>query len=182
MGKNRLLIFTERGKTNMTKNIMNEYDWIKNIDVSDLTPHMTPISMYEIQNIEPGEIDFDEVAYLISKDSPIFLNSSEIQEHKNDRPPIENWDFVKKEFFLLVCTEDKKYLRLKEQIKNESSKSKTTILAIVSAYIGDKLGIEISGIIGFCAIFLYMLAKIGKEAFCCKYLPIYSPDNQLKPQ
>jgi hypothetical protein len=48
----------------------------------------------------------------------------------------------------------------------EGEKGTKSIVAIISAFIGSVLGVEATLLTGFCAVSLYAILKVGKEAYC----------------
>lgn len=87
----------------------------------------------------------------------------------DQRPPKKYWDCVKSEFLVFLCSSDKKYSELWNRLGKIENQGTTAIVGVISAYMGDKLGIEAGVASGFVAVCLYGALKIGKEALC-KYL------------
>ena len=85
---------------------------------------------------------------------------------KPAKSEIKYWDLIKAGFVSFLCTEDKKYDDLRKKLNIKIRQGKTTAVAMISAVMGEKLGLESTSIIGFCAIILYFVIKIHKEAFC----------------
>ena len=65
-----------------------------------------------------------------------------------------------------MCTDDKKYSKLRGQLSVESTKGTNAIVALISASIGSLLGVQATLLAGFCAVAMYAIVKIGKEAYC----------------
>ena len=142
-------------------------DWIEKIDNSELQ-YLAPSLFVFSDDIETAA----SLLYREGKASP--LASSEdrakaIERIKNElesRPPKKYWEAVKNEVRILICTDDQKYLKLREQLTLESEKGTKSIVAILSAFIGSVLGVEATLLTGFCAVSLYAISKVGKEAYC----------------
>ena len=142
-------------------------DWIEKIDNSELQ-YLAPSLFVFSDDIETAA----SLLYREGMASP--LASSEdrakaIERIKNElesRPPKKYWEAVKNEVRILICTDDQKYLKLREQLTLESEKVTKSIVAILSAFIGSVLGVEATLLTGFCAVSLYAISKVGKEAYC----------------
>ncbi len=142
-------------------------DWIEKIDNSELQ-YLAPSLFVFSDDIETAA----SLLYREGMASP--LASSEdrakaIERIKNElesRPPKKYWEAVKNEVRILICTDDQKYLKLREQLTLESEKGTKSIVAILSAFIGSVLGVEATLLTGFCAVSLYAISKVGKEAYC----------------
>lgn len=76
------------------------------------------------------------------------------------------WELVKKEIRLLLRTKDRKYTKLRKDLNTYGENSKHTIVALVSAGIGQSLGIAGGVITGLVAIVLFAVVKIGISAYC----------------
>ena len=86
----------------------------------------------------------------------------DISKIKPAKATWQYWEPVKKQIHLLFCTNDTRYDELRQKIKH----LKTPVATYIAAYIGAKIGIEPTKIIGFCAICIYFTVKIHKEAIC----------------
>ncbi|PHS61394.1 MAG: hypothetical protein COB00_13160 [Alcanivorax sp.] len=91
----------------------------------------------------------------------------EVLEMLSDkRPPKKYWECVKAEVFLLVCTKDKKYANLRKQLDDVTARAQTSAAWLVASGIAATLGISAAVIAGLCAVALYGIIKVGKEAYC----------------
>jgi tetrahydromethanopterin S-methyltransferase subunit G len=89
-----------------------------------------------------------------------------IKSSSNTRPKKEYWPLVKDEFRIFLCTNNDKYTVLWKKLAQLEDKSTTTIVAVISAYMGSKIGVEGGLLSGLVAVCLFGMLKIGKEAFC----------------
>lgn len=97
----------------------------------------------------------------------IIQNKVNIFGDKDDpRPNEKYWHFVKQEFFEFLCLSSPKYEGLWERIGKVESKGTTAVVATLSAYFGDTIGVAAGILSGFVAVCLYAVAKLGKEAVC----------------
>jgi len=134
------------------------------VDTNELVLEAPFLSLLEISSESPKKYSMDDMAFMSVQN--FYASASPPPKNyinrKNDN--LRYWEPVKNEFVLLLCTDDKKYDELRENIKNY----KTPVLTTVSAAIGAKLGVESAVIMNFCATCLYFAIKIHKEAFCAE--------------
>jgi len=144
-----------------------DLDWTDKIDEQELVAYAPPLAF-----VREGALDAEEAAAFLYKGGP-FPPQMALKPRRHvfemrvdDRPPKKYWEQVKKEMYLLICTEDEKYIKLRKEIAKATKKSGASITAVVAATLGDLLGVEATLLTGFCAIALFGVAKIGKEAYC----------------
>lgn len=143
-----------------------DLDWIAQIDEMELVAYAPPLAF-----VREGAFDIEEAAAYLYKGGPFPPELSlkpqrPFEMRVDDRPPKRYWKQVKKEVYLLICTEDEKYAKLRKRIGKTRKKSGASIAAVVAAVLGDELGAEATLLTGFCAIALFGVVKIGKEAYC----------------
>jgi hypothetical protein len=80
--------------------------------------------------------------------------------------PKPYWRQVKKEMFLLICTEDSKYSTLRTEFGKHSTKTTTTVVGVVSAALASTIGVAAGVIVPLCALALYAALKVGVSAYC----------------
>ena len=142
-------------------------DWIKKIDKSELQ-YIAPSLFVFSDDVETAA----SLLYREGMASPLASSEDKekaIERIKNElesRPPKKYWEAVKSEIRILICTDDEKYSKLRKQLTLEGEKGTKSIVAIISAFIGSVLGVEATMLTGFCAVSLYAISKIGKEAYC----------------
>jgi len=76
------------------------------------------------------------------------------------------WSYLKREFYILVCTSDKKYADLRRQLAASSGKSQVALISLISAAAASSIGIAAGILTPFCALCVLALLRMGKEAFC----------------
>ncbi|MDA3917527.1 MAG: hypothetical protein PF690_11215 [Deltaproteobacteria bacterium] len=126
------------------------------------------LAMLEIDSESSKDFSLDDMAYFLANENS-FCASAEIPDKnkiKQTKSDLRYWDLIKKEFISFLCTDDKKYDDLRQKLNTKMNQGKTTAIGIISAVMGEKLGLESTSIIGFSAILLYFAIKIHKEAFC----------------
>ena len=137
------------------------------------------LSELELQSLAPPLFVFDDdietAASLMYREgiaSPVASTEEDstmidrMRVELNSRPPKNYWIAVKSEIRLLVCTDDEKYRKLREQLSLEAKKGTAPAVAAISAVVGSVLGVEATLIAGFIALALYAVIKVGKEAYC----------------
>ncbi len=87
----------------------------------------------------------------------------------DDRPERKYWEYVKEEMAVFLCEDDKRYRELWRRLGSLEKRSTTGLVAVIAAYLGEKVGVQAALLAGFVAVCLYGAAKLGKEAFC-RYL------------
>lgn len=76
------------------------------------------------------------------------------------------WTMVKREFYLMVCTTDKKYAKVRSDFKKSTRKASTLVVGTISAAIAGTLGIAVGLITPLVAFLLYALVKLGLNSWC----------------
>jgi len=112
--------------------------------------------------------DMESVADLMLKGGPVIMASAGGSEPAGDdpRPPRSYWDALKKEFRVLVCTDEPRYADLRAKIMSSSTQSNTVVLAVIVAAMADHLGVTAGAITGLAAVLLSSLIQLGRGAFC----------------
>lgn len=145
--------------------------WLKHIDSTELQYIAAPLSILNSGTEEETEMAASFL-YKGGLASPMACISDEeklidLAERENERrPPKKYWDQVKKEIFLLLCTNHEKYDDLRSSLEKTKEKGTQAIIASISCSIATLLGIEAGLISAFCAIVLNSVIKVGKEAYC----------------
>lgn len=141
------------------------------LDRNELTYEATSLITWEIGAAN----NIDSVAKFMYKGGPFPPQAALkpprriLLSEEDQRPEKKYWEFVKEEMATFLCTSDERYKELWKRIDALENKSTTALVAIISAYIGEKLGVEAALLAGFVAVCLYGAIKIGKEALC-RYL------------
>lgn len=76
------------------------------------------------------------------------------------------WFNVKREFKVLVCTDDARYKDLREKLESAKDKAETVSIVVIAGAIATYVGLAAGALTGLCALCLLALARVGKEAFC----------------
>jgi hypothetical protein len=85
-----------------------------------------------------------------------------------DGSPHKYWYAVKKEIHILVCTEDKKYKGLREQLSKAGTKSQTAIVSMIAVALAGYVGTIAGLLVPMCALLMLAILKIGRHAFCAQ--------------
>lgn len=79
------------------------------------------------------------------------------------------WGELKKEFYILVCTKDRKYADLRKQFAG--AVNTTAIVGMISGVMGSALGTGAGIITPLVALALYSIMKLGKNVWCKSHRP-----------
>ncbi len=85
---------------------------------------------------------------------------------RRPKPGPNYWTIVKREFYLMVCTADKKYSKVRSDFKKHTRKASTLVVGTISAAIAGTLGIAVGLITPLVAFLLYALVKLGVNSWC----------------
>jgi hypothetical protein len=80
--------------------------------------------------------------------------------------PRDYWNSVKQEFWLLACTNNRKYASHRKTIPENAKKSQATAISTISVTLGATLGIVPGLLTPFVAMLIKFCLKVGLEAFC----------------
>ena len=143
---------------------INHLSLLKNIDIKELLNEAPFLCIFENDETAHETLSIDSVAYLQTNQHSLFmsLKKLDVSKIKPAKAKWQYWEPVKKQIHLLFCTDDTRYDKLRQKIKH----LKTPVATSIAAYVGAKIGVEPTKIIGFCVICIYFAVKIHKEAFC----------------
>ncbi|MDA0126312.1 hypothetical protein OH459_27430 [Vibrio sp. MM46] len=82
---------------------------------------------------------------------------------------INIWKRIKNEFYLLFCTEEKKYEAARKRIERMNGACFGAVLTTVCAAIAKALGMVFGAIAGSVVALLWALFSVGKNAYCGIY-------------
>lgn len=153
-------------------------NWIEKIKPIDLVVEAPHVQIMDFDN----KYTIDDAAALMVQGAPQFFASLKDRKkeelikgyykkgyHKRVQtqlPPKDWWPRVKEEFHIFLCTDEKRYEKLREKLQDSANATSVTILSVISAAIGNSLGFEAGAIVGLVAVCLYAVIKFGKEAYC----------------
>jgi hypothetical protein len=147
---------------------LNETAVLDNISEAELLRSYPSLRVMDSR--KKNHADEVSVYFLRGGPSPIGAQSDFASQFgimgNDNRPQKQYWDYVKKEFFIMFCGDSEKYAALWKEVEQLKDKSSDAIVMTVSAYIGATLGLEAGVLGGLCALCLYTVLKIGKDAFC----------------
>lgn len=140
---------------------------IEGIDPEVLTGEATPLVLWEMAN----EHDIENIACYLWRNGPRppmagLQTKRRIQLSEDSRPSKTYWQALKLEMHEFVCTENSSYDDLRNKLSALNDRSGYVIVATVSAYFGSQFGVHATYLSGLCAVLIYALAKLGKEAWC----------------
>jgi hypothetical protein len=76
------------------------------------------------------------------------------------------WKRVNTELYILLCTTDQKYEKLRRYIGKENNSTQVALVSTISASIGSYLGMAATVIGPFVMLGLMALLQVGKNAWC----------------
>jgi hypothetical protein len=147
---------------------MNAEALLAALSKDQLVYEASPLVAWELGGVETVD-DVAEYMYKGGRYPPQASVKSPRVLGPDRRPPKTYWDCVKSEFRVFLCSPDQRYSELWSRLGKIENQGTTAIVSVISAYMGNRLGIEAGVISGFVAVCLYGALKIGKEALC-KYL------------
>lgn len=144
--------------------------WLVDIDTQELVALAPPLVVSELN----PSFTVEDAASLLCQGGPLPPQAMARNPGQrevlgmlsDERPPKKYWECVKAEVFLLVCTKDNKYAKLRKQLNDSTARAQTPAVWLVASGIAATLGISAAVIAGLCAVALYGIVKVGKEAYC----------------
>lgn len=144
--------------------------WLAEIDTQDLIGLAPPLVVVEIN----PDLTVEDAASFLWQGGPrppqaMAKKPREgelVEMLRDNRPPKAYWECVTAEIYLLVCTNDRKYATLRKQLDDSAIRAKTPVVWLVASGVSATLGISAALIAGLCAVALYGVIKVGKEAYC----------------
>lgn len=145
-------------------------NWIESLNMEDLArecPGILLLDKYDIDTIAaavkgPDNSLFDQ---LVGDDLDTLFMLPGAPEHPK-KAKKSYWKEVKKEFYIFLCTDDPKYKKVKDKLQNEGDKGTKYVVGVIAGVIATSVDIALGGVVTLVALFLGLIAKIGKEAFC----------------
>lgn len=140
---------------------MNITEQIDKIELIQLEPRLIIL--------EDKKIDWDTLGYALDRQIENAYRETSNQEMSFSLiriVPQQYWNKVKEEFRLLICTKDKKYTKLRNEIKKHKGKATTLILTSITAYLAPIIGAPLAALTPFVAVILYGIAEVGTNAWC----------------
>jgi hypothetical protein len=121
--------------------------------------------------IEMQDYDWDDLGKLLNLNvqgagpraagniSPDSLNYSNLRWQPH-------WSSVKAEVFTLLCTDDEKYLGLRDRLSKHSGTATLYILSTISVWVSSHIGASLAMITPLVGTTLYAVAKLGVGGWC----------------
>ena len=140
----------------------------KKIDIKELLDEAPFLYIFENDDTAHNNLTMNSIAYFQANENLLFMSAKkpDMNKIKPSKTKLQYWEPVKKQFHLLICTDDQRYDDLREKIKSFTNDKGNSLLIIIAAYLGEKIGCEPVTIISLCSIVLYSIIKLHKEAIC----------------
>jgi hypothetical protein len=113
--------------------------------------------------IKPEDLE-DSVDWVGERMQGLVLGVPEEEQHYNMYK--HYWLELRREMFILICTDDKKYADLRKKIGKEGGRSETALVGLISAGIAASMGIAWGALVPFVALLLIAVARMSKNVFC----------------
>jgi hypothetical protein len=78
------------------------------------------------------------------------------------------WPRIQKELTLILCTEDVKYEKLRNNLNNQMSQK--ALIALIAGAVGTQIGIAGTAIITFIVLGVTIFLRASKEGICSYYI------------
>jgi hypothetical protein len=78
----------------------------------------------------------------------------------------EAWLQLKKEFYVLLCTEDESYKNVRVKLASSGNAVTVLLVALVAQSLGDKLGIVCGPVVTLVALMLCASLRLGRQTMC----------------
>ena len=160
--------------------------WLKSLDPQEIANLSKPLKEYTKSKEHELSLQpwFDNEAQasfldLIAKQEALEALSQELDQyylggrlHAGPPPQLKPkaekklLNKAKHEFHIFLCTDDTKYVELRNKLNEKAGQASSVVLNLISAALAAYLGITAGAIVGLCAVLLYLVLKIGKEAYC----------------
>ena len=152
---------------------MNSDDLLEKLNTTELIYEATALVLWDI---DPNQTVDSIAKYMYKGGVWPPQNSIELPRHikpsqDDNRPDKKYWVLVKEELTAFLCTNDKRYKELWSRIEKLEKTSTSAVVLVVSAYLGERFGVQAAVLAGFVAVIFYGAIKIGKEAYCRYSLP-----------
>ena len=148
--------------------LIDKKSLIDQIELKELTQQTCELTLWE----KVPNLGIDDIAKFMCYGGPTLPSVADHNKRKtllsrvDSRPDKKYWQLVKDEMIKFLCKEDQKYKGLWKKIYELEEKNSKLFVAVMSSYIGEKIGVEGVLLTGFISVCLYGVAKIGIEAFC----------------
>ena len=137
-------------------------DWLETIREHELKDGLTRRAYTFFEDAEQQEMDIDSIALALIERSTDYLD----EEWKEKELSKGVWPNIRREIYLLVCTDDPKYNDLREDLSREKTLTTAFIVSSISTWIGAAVGFTATSVTPFVVLCLIALLRVGKEAWC----------------
>jgi len=148
--------------------------WFSNLSINELSDFTPAIRLLE----EHSTLTAEEIGKLLGHE--LARSVYEVHAYRcgilspsisSDRlmaviAPRNLWKEFKDEFHLFLCTNDRKYSKLRKDLQSKGSKTTTVVVSLISASLAQHFGTSAGLIVPFCALCLYTVFKVGVNAYC----------------
>ena len=145
-------------------------EFFSKLDEKELEQECPYISIVRVQ-----KMDVDVVGWELSRSAQGFGIQNSARKPPAGmfppKPPRDFWAEIKKEFYQLLCTNDRKYAKLRTQLNKKSTTATTVILSSISVEVAVHLGVTAGMLTPLIALMLYAILKLGLNSWCNLHKP-----------
>lgn len=103
-------------------------------------------------------------------------------QQQQERKVIDYWPAVKREAYILLCSDDIKYNDLRNSLSGKSEIATTYILSTISAAVASQVNLTLGMVTPLIAVLLHTFARLGIGAWCMIQTEIPEPIEQKAEQ
>lgn len=161
----------------------SSYDWLDGLDFREIVKESKHLQAYLLDEHEAA-LPYEEqqpFITLVAKREALDALAYDYDKYMSGEklyavapePPELNvqsaerfLDRVKREFRCFLCTNDDRYRGVRDKLRVSAGQVEKIVLNTISAALAAYLGVAAGALVGICAIILFIVGKIGKEAYC----------------
>ena len=113
------------------------------------------------------QLDWDDFGRLVNLEVQGYGPRMSAKKPLPPKEPLRDyWSSVKKEVFLLLCTKDRKYSKIRSQISRKGKSATLYVLSAISAWLATVIGAPLAMLTPLVAALLLAISKVGLNAWC----------------
>ena len=102
-------------------------NWISNINEDTLMKELPPSLVATIRGMETSGLGLDHIGQMLSVNPALGLATKGAKAWPNDL-----WQKTKEELRLIICTDNPKYIVLRDDLKKETNVTSAVLLSLIS--------------------------------------------------
>jgi hypothetical protein len=138
--------------------------WLANLSQADL---LSSIPSNVLDCID----DLDKAAEVVLKDYAAGIEgrkrlTTDDKEKKDLTFGSQCWLGIKREFYVLLCTDDESYRNLRVKLASSGNNVTVLLVAMVAQALGNRLGLVCGPVVTLVAILLCSALRLGQQTIC----------------